>query len=247
MNRVLAIVPARGGSKGLPRKNVRTLAGLPLVAHAIRFAERCPGVTNVVVSTEDDEIAATARRHGAEVPFARPRELARDETPMWPVVRHALGEMETLTGAEYDGVLLVQPTTPLRRPADAARAATTLDRDDSADGVVSVVRVDPEAVHGLVTAREGYLDELIPGARTWGARQDIPPVFRVTGSFYLWRRDFVRREPSTWTSGRIRPLEVDATGAVDIDTAADFAEAEARVNGGRFPLDWLDLVKTPEG
>lgn len=91
---ILAVIPCRGGSKGLPGKNIRKLAGLPLVAHSIRFANSCPEIARLIVSTDNEEIANVAREHGGEAPFLRPRELAQDETPMWPVLQHALGEME---------------------------------------------------------------------------------------------------------------------------------------------------------
>src|SRR5712691_3681546 len=108
---MLAIVPARGGSKGLPRKNLRQLAGLPLIGHALRFAAMCPEIARTIVSTDSEEIAGVARDLGGDVPFLRPAELARDDTPTWTVLRHAL-EVVDPRGEEYDRLLLVSPASP---------------------------------------------------------------------------------------------------------------------------------------
>src|SRR3954451_10687616 len=108
MSETLAVVPARGGSKGLPGKNIRPLAGLPLLEHSVKLAQLCPEIDRTIVSTDSEEIAEIARAVGAEVPFLRPAKLARDETPMLPVLRHALGELD---GA-WDLVLLLDPTSP---------------------------------------------------------------------------------------------------------------------------------------
>ncbi len=106
----IAIIPARGGSKGLPGKNLRSLGGLPLIAHSIRFAHLCPEVERCIVSTDCEEIAKAARDAGGEVPFLRPPELAEDSTPMLPVLQHALRETELREGKRYELVILLQPT-----------------------------------------------------------------------------------------------------------------------------------------
>jgi len=100
--KILAVIPARGGSKGLPGKNIRPLAGLPLIAHSIKLAQFCPQVTRLIVSTDSEEIAAVARKFGAEIPFMRPFDLAQDDTPMWPVLRHALQMVESEENSKYD-------------------------------------------------------------------------------------------------------------------------------------------------
>ena len=135
---VLGVIPARGGSKGLARKNLNILAGLPLVAHSIRMAQMTPEISDCVVSTEDSEISEVAQKYGGNVPFRRPAELARDDTPMLPVLQHALMEMEKLNAIRYGSVLLLQPTNPTRTPEDASRAIEILRSDDAAAGVVAV-------------------------------------------------------------------------------------------------------------
>src|SRR5690348_11806624 len=131
----LAVIPARGGSKGLPRKNIRPLAGLPLLVHSLRCTARVPRIARTIVSTDDAEIAEVARAHGGDVPFIRPAELARDDTPMLPVLKHALLEVERLEGRTYGSLLLVDPTSPGRLPGDIDSAFAILDADASADGV----------------------------------------------------------------------------------------------------------------
>ena len=136
--RVLAVVPARGGSKGLPGKNSRLLAGLPLVAHSLRAAAAMRTVTRCVVSTDDPEIARVAREHGGDVPWLRPAELATDTTPMAPVLRHALAAVEEEEGRPYDALVLLDPTSPARVPAEVDAAVEQLLRRPDLDGVISV-------------------------------------------------------------------------------------------------------------
>src|SRR5436190_9337115 len=133
----LAVIPARGGSKGLPGKNVRPLAGLPLIEHSLRLARLCPELGRTIVSTDSDGIAEVARAAGGEVPFRRPDDLARDDTPMLPVLRHALEELDP-AGAEYEFVLLLDPTSPGRLPEEVSRAHDMLVERTDADGVVAV-------------------------------------------------------------------------------------------------------------
>jgi CMP-N,N'-diacetyllegionaminic acid synthase len=131
---VLAVIPARGGSKGVPGKNIRPLAGLPLIGHSIRLAKLCAEIAECVVSTDSAEIAEVARECGAEVPFLRPAELARDDTPMWPVLQHALSEMESIANRRYGSVLLLSPASPGRLPEDVSKAIDLLEQDQSAVG-----------------------------------------------------------------------------------------------------------------
>ena len=132
----LAIIPARGGSKGLPGKNIRPLCGLPLIAHSISCAKLVPRIARTIVSTDSEEIADVARMHGGDVPFLRPAELAGDNTPTMPVLVHALGELERRDGRVYNSVLLLEPTSPGRLPEDLDAAFRVLDADPAADGAV---------------------------------------------------------------------------------------------------------------
>ena len=116
-DRVLAVIPARKGSKGLPEKNIRPLAGLPLIGHSIRFAKMCPAIDRCVVSTDSPQFAEVATRLGGDVPFLRPAELAQDHTPMWPVLRHALEHVESQDGVRYSKLFFLDPTSPIPDPA----------------------------------------------------------------------------------------------------------------------------------
>src|SRR5579864_9092350 len=135
---LLAVIPARLGSKGLPRKNIRPFAGLPLIAHSIKFAAMCSEVDRCVVSTESEQIAEVARAHGGDVPFIRPAELATDGAPTSPVLQHALHQVEQQEGKKYGGVLLLQPTSPVRLPGDLSDAVKLLEAHADAVGVVAV-------------------------------------------------------------------------------------------------------------
>ncbi|MEW6719492.1 MAG: acylneuraminate cytidylyltransferase family protein, partial [Thermodesulfobacteriota bacterium] len=179
---VLCVIPARGGSKGLPGKNIRPLAGLPLIAHSLRCAGMCAGIARTIVSTDSGEIAAVARANGADVPFLRPEELAGDTTPMLPVLQHALREMERIDGKRYGSVLLLDPTSPGRFPSDVEECVRRLDADPAADGVVGVSRPDFNPYWHCVVEREGYMAPLIPGADRFGRRQDVPAVYRINAS-----------------------------------------------------------------
>jgi CMP-N-acetylneuraminic acid synthetase len=224
--RVLGLVPARGGSRGIPRKNVRLLAGKPLLAYTAECALAATRLARVVLSTEDEEIAAIGRRHGLETPFLRPAELARDDTPTLPVVRHALAELER-SGDRYDAVCLLQPTHPFRRPGDVDACIEKLERE-GADCVMTTLPVPPEhnPHWAYVPCADGCLHlatgELAPIPR----RQDLPPAFFREGSVYVTRRDVVMEQGSLY--GRlVLGLPVDGSRSVNLDTPRDWERAEA--------------------
>lgn len=182
---ILAVIPARGGSKGVPRKNLRSLQGKPLLAWTIEAAKACGLVDRVVVSTEDPEIAKAAKDFGAEVPFLRPADLATDTALTLPVVQHAVREIEK-DGFHADLVLLLQPTTPLRTTTDI-EAALRLQRETDCDCVVSVVDVGgnhPNRMKKLLP--DGKLVNFVEqGFEDMRPRQLLPPVYIREGSIYL--------------------------------------------------------------
>lgn len=236
---VLAVIPARGGSKGLPGKNLRPLAGLPLIAHSVKFAALCPEIARAIVSTDSAEIAAAARAAGGEVPFLRPSELASDDTPMWPVVRHALEQAER-EGARYDTLLLVDPTTPCRLPADLSAALAALSDHPEADGVVAVSQPEFNPLWNLWTIDGGFLEPVFPDSGKYARRQDVPPVYRVNASLYLWRAAFVRGQPASWRDGRLLPLELPDYRCIHIDDIHEFERAELLIGAGYVKLPWLE-------
>lgn len=237
---LLAIIPARLGSKGLPRKNLRIFAGLPLIVHSIKFAAMCDEIDRCVVSTESEEIAEIARANGGDVPFMRPAELATDNAPGGPVVQHALHEVERQEGRKYAGVVLLQPTSPVRVPADLAQALTVLEGAPDAVGVIAVAETPFNPRYVCVEQRSELLKMAFPEANGYQRRQDIANVYRITGSLYLWRRDYVHSTPDiNMARDPHRMLVIPKQRAFDIDDLHDFQMAELAVLSGLCPLPWL--------
>lgn len=236
---VVAVIPARGGSKGLPGKNIRLLAGIPLIGHSILLAKMCPQIDRLIVSTDSSEIADVARECGADVPFTRPAELARDDTPMWPVLRHALQSVEELDGRRYGYVLLLQPTSPARMPEDIAGAFDRLDAAPDADGVVGVSVPEFNPIWHCVVERDGWMAVLVPSATGYERRQDVPPVYRVHGGLYIWHSEFVRRERESWRQGKHVMYETPDARAIDIDDGDQFERMAEKLRQGLIRLPWI--------
>ena len=238
---MLAVIPARGGSKGLPKKNLQLLAGLPLIAHAIRFAALCGEIARCVVSTDSAEIASVAREHGASAPFIRPSALAADDTPMWPVLQHALEQVELLDQCRYGSVLLLSPASPARLPEDISKATELLESDARAVGVISVSRppFNPRWVC-VDIASYGYMRQSFPDGMSYVRRQDVPAIYRINGSVYLWRRDHVAtaKEPGYFDVPH-RVLEVPEARSIDIDTIHDLRLADLMLRERLIEFPWL--------
>jgi len=238
---MLAIIPARGGSKGLPGKNIRPLAGLPLIAHSILLSRLCPQITRTIVSTDAPEIAEVARQFGAEVPFLRLQELAQDDTPMWPVLRHALEKVEVQENRRYTYLLLLDPTSPGRLPEDIAGALTKLESIPAADGIIGVSKPEFNPIWHCVVEHDGWMEFLIPDAGSYARRQDVPPVYRINATLYIWRAEFVRRETDKWIEhGKHLIYEVPERRAIHIDDIDEFIRTEALIRHGFVRLPWLE-------
>jgi CMP-N-acetylneuraminic acid synthetase len=238
MAETLAVIPARGGSKGVPDKNIRPLAGLPLIAHSLELARRCPELARTVVSTDSERIAVIAREAQGEVPFRRPAALAGDDTPMLPVLRHVLEELDP-DDSRYDLLLLLDPTSPGRLPEDVARAHELLRGDPSADGVVAVSEPSFNPLWTAVFDRGGYLEPAFADAGAFARRQDVPRVLRINAALYLFRTDFLRRATGSWLNGRHRALEIPELRAFHLDSDEDFALCELVLERGLVHLPWL--------
>ncbi|MPQ95253.1 acylneuraminate cytidylyltransferase family protein [Thioclava sp. JE_KL1] len=228
---VLAVITARGGSKGLPRKNVRPLGGLPLIAWTVRAALEASCVVRVVVSTDNDEIAEAASKAGAEVPFRRPTELASDTATSVEVMAHALNAV-----SGYDRAVLLQPTSPFRTAADLDAGFALWQGSPGAGGCVSVCAAveSPWLMYG--TDRRGRLERLLPEPPDGHRRQDLPKALLLNGAFYfidvarfLAEQRFLFED----SLGYVMPVD----RSLDIDTRDDFAAAERQLMAwrGRIP------------
>jgi len=223
--KTLGLVPARGGSKGIPRKNIRPLAGRPLLDYTARAALGAASLAKVVLSTDDEAIAEAGRAAGLAVPFRRPPELAEDDTPTLPVVQHALRWLAR-HGEKFDAVCLLQPTSPFRR-AETIDACVALLERSGADSVVSVVPVPAEhnphwvyfrSADGLMTLATG---ERAPIPR----RQALPPAYCRDGSVYVARTDVVL-ERGTLYGDRVAGFVSQEEDVVNLDEMEDWHRAE---------------------
>jgi N-acylneuraminate cytidylyltransferase len=216
---ILAVVPARGGSQGIPRKNVRLLAGQPLIAWSIAAAQQARLVDRIITSTDDEEIAAVARSYGAEVPFIRPAELARSDTRDLPVFQHAIDWLGRNEGYIPEIVVQLRPTSPLRPPGLIDEAIDLLLADESADSVRAVTSPSQNP-YKMWTVVAGALRPLLSTEleEPYNApRQSLPATYWQTGHVDVVRTSTIRQKRSL-TGDRILPLMVDSRYALDIDT-----------------------------
>ncbi len=223
--RVLGLIPARGGSKGIPRKNIRLLGGKPLLQYTIEAAHSARLLDRAVLSTDDPEIAEVGRRCGIEVPFERPAELAGDATPTLPVVQHALRWLEA-RGETFDAICILQPTSPLRSLGVIDGCIELLERE-RVDTVMTVLPVPAEHNPHWVFFRnpEGLL-HLATGERApIPRRQDLPPAFHREGSVYVTRRDVVLVGEAI-LGERVMGYPLDPERSVNLDDRKDWERAE---------------------
>ncbi len=224
--KILAVIPARGGSRGVPRKNVRPVCGKPLIVYTIETALASRHLLDrIVVSTDDEEIAAIARQSGAEVPFMRPSELAGDQTPTLPVLQHAVTFVENMDDLTLDWVLLLQPTTPLRIAEDI-ETSINLVRKNRCDSIISVV---PVFAHHPILMKRIENNRILPFCieeKEGTRRQDYqPPAYMRNGAIYLTRRDVIINGNSVWGE-IIRPYIMPPERSVSIDSEIDLKLVE---------------------
>ncbi len=233
--RVLGLIPARGGSKGVPRKNLKLLRGKPLLQYTAEAALAAGQLSRVVLSTEDEEIAELGRRCGLEVPFIRPSELGRDETPMLPVAQHAMRMLEE-AGGRFDALCLLQPTNPLRRAEDID-ACIELLAESSADAVVTVLPVPIEYNPHWVYFKnlDGFLRLSAGESAPIPRRQELPSAFHREGSVYVTRRD-VLMDGDSFYGSRLIGYPMDAERSINIDTMEDWERAEKMLDAGCWML-----------
>jgi len=224
---IVALITARGGSKGIHGKNLKPLGGRPLIAWSIDAARQSRSVTRVLVSTDDPAIAEAARAARGEVPFLRPPELARDDSSHISVVLHALDWLRDQEQFTPDYLLLLQPTAPFRTAEDLD-GATALARDRNADAVVSVCEARTHPWLVKTVHPDGTMEDFIPRTLAYERRQDFPPAYVLNGALYL------NRPRSLRATGTFRPpgtlaYVMPTERSVDLDTLADWELAELQL------------------
>lgn len=227
--RILAVITARGGSKGIPGKNLKLLGGKPLIHYSIEAAADTP-VDRLILSTEDPKIAGVARSLGCEVPFMRPAELARDETPHLPVMEHAVRWLAEHEGYQPDAVVILQPTSPLRSAADIAAAMRMLELS-GADSVVSVSEVPAHynPMRMLRVDDGGFANLFVTGEpvrNRINRRQDMPRAWVMNGAIYAFRTRVLFGAPPSLYGDRVVAYPMPAERSISIDDHDDWAAAE---------------------
>ncbi len=222
---ILGVITARGGSKGIPFKNIKPLGGKPLIAYTIDIAKKSKLINHLIVSTDDKDIADVCIKYGASVPFMRPAELAQDGTPHVPVMQHAIDFYEKANNIVVDYVIILQPTSPFRTVDDIDMTLQKL-IDSGADSAVSLVEVPSSANPVKIKKLEG--DKVLPysipeieGTR----RQDLPVAYRRSGAVYSMRRDLIMKDNRLYGDnivGHVVPKE----RSIDIDYPLDWIQAE---------------------
>lgn len=238
LSKYLALIPARGGSKGVSKKNIVPLAGKPLITYTIEAALQSQYRLRVVVSTDDEEIAKIAQSAGAEIPFLRPAALARDETPTFPVVQHALQWLEQHECYQPELVVLLQPTSPLRRAKHIDQALELL-LSSKADSVVSLCEAEHSPYWMKKVDAEGRVRPFIKIEEEYTRRQDLPKVYRLNGAIVVTRSEIIMKE-NRMLGDDTRAYIMKQEDSIDIDTELDFKLAELiiRERGGRIESDY---------
>ena len=225
---VIGIICARGGSKGVPGKNIRMLGDKPLIAWTIDIARQCNLLDRVIVSTESPTIAEVAVKYGAEVPFMRPDELATDAASHWSVWRHAVTTLEQ-SGEKVDLLVDLHVTCPLRSVQDVVDCIRLLQQHPEADAATTITHSDRNPYFNMVSiSQEGSIQVLIQPVNKITRRQDAPVAYSLTTSTYVLRRDFLYRTEGLFT-GKVMGMIVPRERSFDIDTELDFTIVEALI------------------
>jgi CMP-N,N'-diacetyllegionaminic acid synthase len=228
--KILGVITARGGSKGIPGKNLKPLAGKPLLWYTLESAKQSHAFDRLIISTDADDIADYARAHGCEVPFMRPADFARDHTAHQPVLEHAVQWLRDHEGYRPEAVMILQPTSPLRQP-EHIREAIQLLADSGADSVLTVSAVSPHVhpLRMLSVDADGVARLFVTGEpvrRRPKRRQDLPPVWVMNGVIYLFRTaTLFAAEPSLY-GDRTIALRLPEPYGISIDDPEDWEAAE---------------------
>ena len=235
--KVLCTICARGGSKGLPRKNILPMAGKPLIAHSIEQAKKAHFIDRVIVSTDDEEIAEISLAYGAEVPFMRPEAFATDNATKLPALQHAL-KWVNMEGDFPDFVIDLQPTSPLRTQEDL-RACYEMIQEDKVDAVFTGYKSHANPYFNMLEVDSlGYAS--LSKSGDFPTRQSSPPVYIMNGSIYAWTASFLMTCQKV-VSGRIKVYEMPENRSTDIDTELDFQIAEYLLEGSGVDVRSEDI------
>lgn len=222
---ITGFIFARGGSKGIPRKNIRSLAGKPLISYAIATAKESQLINKVFVSTDDEEIAKIAQLYGAEIPFLRPADLASDNSPEWFSWQHAISEVRKNCSHHLDVFVSLPATAPLRFATDVDACILKLLESD-ADIVITVKKSDRNPYFNMVKLdKHGHAHIVIPREKALTRRQEAPEIYDMTTVAYAARPDFIMSANGIF-EGKVMTVEIPPERALDIDTEFDFKIAD---------------------
>ncbi|MBU5591096.1 acylneuraminate cytidylyltransferase family protein [Clostridium sp. MSJ-4] len=219
---ILAIIPARGGSKGVPRKNIKDLNGKPLIAYTIEGAKKSKYIDKVIVSTEDEEIAGISKKYNLEVPFLRPKELAEDDTPGINPILHAVKWFHE-NKSDFEYVICLQCTSPFRKAEQIDDALENLINKD-ADSIVSVCESEVSP-YWMKRIENGVMKDFAEGNPFYSRRQDIPEMYRLNGAIYIAKTEVLIKNKNWYTKNTLAYV-MDKKSSIDIDDTIDFKFAE---------------------
>ena len=222
---ILGIVTARGGSKGIPRKNIKPLHGHPLISHTIKAAIKSTVLSDCIVSTDSEEIADISRSYGAKVPFLRPKELAEDNTPSYRVLQHAVTEYQDMHNCNVDIVMLLQPTAPFRTPEDIDNSLKLFIKTPEADSLISCFCDAAFHPRVMYTLKGNRLTPLLEGKQLPVRRQAFEKVYIRNGAIYITKKDTLM-EKNTIIGDYPICYEMPFIQSINIDEVSDFSLAE---------------------
>lgn len=230
--KIIAIIPARGGSKGVPRKNIKLLNGKPLISYSIRAALKSKFIDRVIVSTDDKEIAEIAKRYKAEVPFLRPAELARDTSPTLPVLQHAVKYLEEKENYKTDLIVLLQPTTPLILASDIDNAIKQLIKTKT-NSCVSICKIS-ERPEWMYIFKGNKIKQFLNVNEKTGRRQNLLRLFRLNGGIYAITRNNLMENNKIIDKSNSSAIIMPIERSIDIDEPVDFPVIEAIIKQIKF-------------
>ena len=222
--KILGVIPARGGSKGIKNKNIHLLNGKPLIYYTISAGKKSKILTDLIVSTDSKSIKKISESFGAKVPFLRPSKLASDEALAIPTIQHAVNEYEKSIGSIFDYIIMLQPTAPLRTEKDIDCALEQM-ITNRADSVISITNVENNHPYKMKIIRDGFLHDFYPSNIENPPRQSLPPVYIVNGAIYATTRD-IFMEKNTFKGNKCLPYLMPFQRSVNIDEKTDIVLAE---------------------